>query len=174
MKRFEDFAALTARALDFALLEAGRALDAADRAALLARYDTLEPFPDVLPALRELHAAGVETLVLSNGSQAMLDACIEHAGVRPYLDHVLSVDAVRAFKPDPAVYRLAARVTGRPLADMHLVSCNPFDVIGAATVGMHTVWVNRTSAPFDTLGPQPEITIATLADLQTLLPVAPS
>lgn len=174
MKRFEDFAALTARALDFALLDAGRSLDPTDRAALLARYDRLDPFPDVLPVLRELRAAGVETLVLSNGSQAMLDACLEHAGVRPYLDHVLSVDLVRAFKPDPAVYRLAAQVTGRPLTHLHLVSCNPFDVSGAITAGMHAVWLNRASGPFDTLGPQPESTIATLAELQALVAAAPS
>jgi 2-haloacid dehalogenase len=169
MQRYADFAALTARALDFALLEAGRSLDPADRTAVLARYDALEPYPDVLPALRELRAAGVETLVLSNGSTAMLEACLDNAGVRPHLDHVLSVDRVRAFKPDPAVYRLAARVTGRPLADLHLVSCNPFDIVGAAAAGMRTVWVNRAAGPFDTLGAQPEHTVATLAELPALL-----
>lgn len=169
MGRFTPFAELTARALDFALRAAGVVLDPAGRAAVLARYDRLEPYPDVLPALQELRAAGAATLVLSNGSQAMLDACLEHARVTPLLDHVLSVDRVRAFKPDPAVYRFAAEVTGRELGELYLISSNPFDVVGAATAGMRTVWVNRSGAPFDTLGPEPDHVVRTLADLPALV-----
>lgn len=165
MGRYEDFRAVTARALDLALVEGGHALDAARRARLLEGYDALAAFPDVRPALRELAGAGFEMVVLSNGSPAMLEACLEANGLGDWFDRVISVDSVRAYKPHPAVYRHAATVTGRPVEAIRLVSCNPFDVVGAAAAGMGTVWINRSGGPFDTLGPQPDLTVGALTDL---------
>lgn len=169
MHRYEDFARVTARALDFALLEAGGTLTPSDRATVLAAYDALEPFPDAAPALAALAGAGVRTAVLSNGTPSMLRACLDGSGLAAHVQQVISVDAVRAYKPHPAVYHHAAAATGRPIEEIHLVSCNPFDIVGAATVGMRTVWVNRSGVPFDTLGAQPDVTLASLADLPAVL-----
>lgn len=169
MNRYIDFAEVTARALDFALAEAGHAVAPGARASLLDRYDALEPFVDTRPALRALADAGVEVVLLSNGSPAMLEACLQASGLRTYFSQVLSVDTVRAYKPHPAVYRHVAAATGRPVEAIRLVSCNPFDVVGAATAGMRTVWVNRSGARFDTLEPQPELTVGALTDLPDLL-----
>jgi 2-haloacid dehalogenase len=165
MGRYEDFRAVTARALDLALAQCGHALDDDVRAQLVGGYDALAAFPDVRPALQDLAGAGVEMVVLSNGSPAMLDASLQAGGLGGWFDRVISVDAVRAFKPHPAVYRHAAAVTGRPLEAIRLVSCNPFDVVGAATAGMGTVWINRSGGPFDTLGPPPDLTVGSLTDL---------
>ncbi|HEY2222662.1 haloacid dehalogenase type II [Actinomycetospora sp.] len=169
MNRYQDFAEVTGRALDFALAEAGHPVDQDARGALLARYDALEPFPDAGPALRALADTGVEMVVLSNGSPAMAEACLRTSGLSAYFSRVVSVDAVRAYKPHPAVYRHLAEVTGRPVEAIRLVSCNPFDVVGAATAGMRTVWVDRSGTGFDTLGAPPELTVRALTDLPDLL-----
>src|SRR5262245_5885168 len=50
----EDFAVLTARALDFALDALGLALDPRGRAELLDAYGALAPFPEVPAALSAL------------------------------------------------------------------------------------------------------------------------
>jgi 2-haloacid dehalogenase len=49
------------------------------------------------------------------------------------------------------------------------VSSNPFDIVGASTAGMRTAWANRAAQPFDTLGPEPDITVTSLAELPALL-----
>lgn len=175
MNRYRDFAELTERSLEFALLEHGQPLGRPERAALLERYNALEPFPDVLPALQALAGAGIEIAVLSNGSPSMLEACLSGGGLRRHIPRVISVDAVGVYKPHPDVYRLAAAEMDRPIDEIRLVSCNPFDIVGAAAAGMRTAWINRSSARFDTLGVQPDVTISSLAELLGVLdpPAAP-
>ena len=56
----------------------------------------------------------------------------------------------------------------RPVGQLRLVTSNAFDSAGAAAAGMRTAWVNRSAAPFDTIGAQPDLTVAGLG----LLPAA--
>src|SRR5205085_1900411 len=63
---------------------------------------------------------------------------LEHAGVLARFSGIVSVDPIRTFKPDPAVYEyLAAQVQAEKEATC-LVSSNPFDVIGAKACGLRT------------------------------------
>lgn len=52
-------------------------------------------------------------------------------GLDASFEALISVDAIRAYKPSPRLYRHAADELGRPLAEVRLISSNPFDVIGA-------------------------------------------
>ena len=70
-QRREDFAALTAHALDYAVEARGLPLHGAARHRLLDAYLDLSPFPDVAPALAVL--APLPRLVLSNGTRGMLE-----------------------------------------------------------------------------------------------------
>ncbi|GEL26353.1 hypothetical protein PSU4_53070 [Pseudonocardia sulfidoxydans NBRC 16205] len=169
MGRYEPFAQLTERSLDFALRAHDLTIGDDERAAVLARYDTLEPFPDTATALQELTDAGIEMVLLSNGNPAMLDACLDNSGLRAHFPRVISVDSVRVFKPHPAVYRYAAETLGRPIEEIRLVSCNPFDIVGAATAGMRTAWINRAGGAFDTIGAQPDVTVRSLAEVPDVL-----
>lgn len=169
MGRYEDFAWVTERSLEYALRECDSDLGPRDRATVLGRYDGLEPFPDVVPALEALAGAGHQMAVLSNGSRSMLRNCLAASGLRQHMPVVLSVDAVRAYKPHPAVYRLAAQTLQRPIDRIRLVSSNPFDIVGASAAGMRTAWANRAAHPFDTLGTEPDITVTSLAELPALL-----
>ena len=169
MQRYQDFGWVTERSLEFALLERGLSMSPSERADALARYDALDPFPDVIPGLEMLAAMGHETVLFSNGSPSMLNACLANSGLRGHLPQVISVDAVRAFKPHPAAYRVAAREVDRPIDETRLVSCNPFDVVGAATAGTRTAWINRPGGPFDTIGAPPDVTVSSLTELASAL-----
>ena len=169
MERYEPFDQVTARALDYALAAAGRELDPTQKAALLARYDDLEPFADVGPGLGRLREAGYPMVVFSNGSPRMLDAIMGRAGLRPFFDGFVSVDEVKTYKPSPRVYRLVADRLGRPIEEVRPVSSNPFDVLGAAAAGMQAAWVDRAGGLFDTLGPRPELVVGTLVELADAL-----
>ena len=144
--RYEDFWTLTERALDFALARFP-AVDRALKPKLMDAYRELDAFADAGAILRTLKARGHPTAILSNGSPAMLDAAVAAAGLGPHLDALLSVDAVRMYKPRAEVYRLVTKRFGVAPADVLFVSSNRWDVMGAASLGFRALWVNRAGVP---------------------------
>jgi 2-haloacid dehalogenase len=77
----------------------------------------------------------------------MLSAAVEAAGMAEYLDAVLSVDAVRQYKPRPDVYQLVTDALALEQSNVGFVSSNRWDVMGAASFGFQTYWVNRLAVP---------------------------
>ncbi len=49
-----------------------------------------------------------------------------------------------------------------PISRIRLVTCNAFDSVGASAAGMRTARVNRSAAPFDPIGAQPDLTLPDL------------
>ena len=146
MERWRGFRDLTAAALDVAAASCG-GLKNDIRPKLLAAYEELAAYPDVVPALTRLRASGVRTAVLSNGSAAMLANATNAAGITDLLDACLSVDALKAFKPFPEIYGLVGKTFGSLPSEVTFLSSNRWDVAGAAAFGFGTIWVNRTAKP---------------------------
>jgi 2-haloacid dehalogenase len=169
MGQYQDFRQVTSRALAFALASAGVSADGGQLQQILAGYDRLPAFADAEPALQALADAGCEMAVLSNGTPGMIRSCLASSGLDGYLSPQVSVDPVGAFKPAAAVYRYAAERLDRPAGQIRLVSANAFDSAGGAAAGMRTAWVNRSGAPFDTIGRQPDITVPALDRLPEAL-----
>ncbi len=171
MGEYEDFQQVTRKALDYALMTAGRDLAGEQKDALIEQYNDLERFPDVHPGLEQLKNAGHQMVIFSNGSPAMLEPLMEAAGLRAYFDDYISVDEVRAFKPSPKTYQRVAERLGRPIDEIRLVSSNPFDDIGAEAAGMRAAWVDRSAGLFDTLRPAPDLVVGTITELAAALQV---
>ena len=169
MDRYQDFEWVTARALEYALAASGTSLDADQVAGLLAQYDDLERFPDVVPGLEALSGFGLRMVVFSNGSPRMLDAVLASSGLAAYFESVVSVHDVRAFKPSPRVYQHLAATVSQPIGNVLLVSSNPFDVIGAQAAGLSAAWVNRAGAPFDPIAAPPETIVTSVGALAASL-----
>lgn len=169
MGSYDDFRVVTSRALDYALAAAGASLPPRQAEELVELYDHLEPFPDAAPALRALADQGHELAVLSNGSPAMIENCLRNSGLGGFFTTRISADEVREFKPSPRVYQHAAERLGRPIGQLRLVSCNAFDSVGASAAGMRTAWINRSAAPFDTIGSQPDLSLPALDRLPAAL-----
>jgi 2-haloacid dehalogenase len=163
MGRYEDFWAVTEAALRFSVRHLGLAADDTQLARLMDAYLSLACFPEVHGALERL--AGRPRAILSNGSPRMLAAAVASSGLGPHLQHVLSVDAVKIFKPAPAVYALGPHALGIPAADLLFVSSNAWDVAGAKSFGYQVAWCNRTNAPREELGVTPDFEIARLDQL---------
>ena len=164
--RYVDFWALTERALDFAFARVP-SVDKALKPRLLDAYLTLDAFPDARAVLRELKGRGESTAILSNGSPKMLAAAVEAARIGGDLDAVLSVDAIRIYKPRPEVYRLVTDHFKLAPADVVFVSSNRWDVMGADAFGFRTVWVNRANMPEEYETP-PNAVLADLTGLMTM------
>ncbi|MEJ0075947.1 MAG: haloacid dehalogenase type II [Alphaproteobacteria bacterium] len=143
---YVDFWTLTERALDYAFARCPT-VHRALRARLLDAYFKLDAFPDARQALGALRARGAKTAILSNGSPRMLEAAITAAGIGGDLDAALSVDTIRVYKPQPAVYAMVTDRFSIAPADVAFVSSNRWDVMGATAFGFHCVWVNRSSLP---------------------------
>jgi 2-haloacid dehalogenase len=172
MRRYgAGFAQCTSEALAYACESVGIALDDEERAGLLATYRHLPAFPEVGRALAALAARGHRVHAFSNGRPEDLDALLGYAGLREAFATVVSVDPVRSFKPDPAVYAHFLACTGAAAEETWLVSSNPFDVIGAAAAGWRTAWVQRSPARrFDPWGVTPTLTVPALDALPDALP----
>jgi 2-haloacid dehalogenase len=143
---YTDFWALTERALDYALARVP-AVDKALKPKLLEAYFRLEAFPDARGALKALKAKGHRTGILSNGSPKMLAGAVEAAGIGGDLDAVLSVDALKMYKPRPEVYRLVTDHYRCRAGDVTFVSSNRWDVMAGTSVGFNAYWINRGKLP---------------------------
>ena len=77
----------------------------------------------------------------------MLQGAVDAAGIGPDLDAVLSVDTIRIYKPQPAVYAMVTDTLGLASADIAFVSSNRWDVMGATAFGFRCVWINRANLP---------------------------
>jgi len=163
--RYEDFWTLTGRALDFSLARFP-SVDRALKPKLMDAYQRLDAYPDAATTLRDLKARGRKTAILSNGSPAMLAAAV--AAARLDLDAVLSVDAVRMFKPHPEVYRLVTDRFAVAPADVIFVSSNRWDVMGATAFGFRTAWINRAKMPDEYADFAPARVLANLTGLLAL------
>ena len=169
MRRYEDFNRVTLAALEWSLQSLGLEAEPAVRDALLAEYRRLAAFPEV-PATLERLARDRPLAILSNGHPEMLEAVVDHNGLRDrFRGGILSVHAAQVFKPDAAVYRLAEEALGLSRTVMGFVSSNGWDAAGAKTFGFQVFWVNRGKAPVERLGVRPDAVIDDLSALPALL-----
>jgi len=166
MDRYRDFETLTGLALDYAAANDLVALTPQERDELIAGWSELPAFPDVEPALAALRLREVRLAVLSNGTPEAIARGVAHARLQPYFEALLSVDAVRAYKPRPDVYQLAVDHFGLPREHITFVSSNGWDATGAAEFGFSVIWCNRSGAPPETFGALPGRIIASLAELE--------
>ncbi len=150
-ERYVSFWQITQDALDYATHALQLQSSPQIRASILDAYFHLSAYPEVHEVLDALRARGLALGTLSNGSPEMLDAVLASSGVAGKLDHVLSVDRARSFKPDPRVYALGAQACGVPAAQILFVSSNAWDIAGAGWNGYLPFWVNRSGAPADRL-----------------------
>ena len=153
--RYRPFWELTRAGLRFAALRLGLALDASAEDRLMNQYRHLSSFPENRDVLAELKALGIPAAILSNGDPEMLAVAVKSAGLQTFLAHVLSVDAVRRYKTDPATYALGMQAFDLPARQILFVSSNCWDAIGATWFGYTTLWVNRSALPLEQLDTSP-------------------
>jgi 2-haloacid dehalogenase len=166
-QRRQDFAAITAHALDYAADTLGLPMQPQLRHRLLDAYLDLSPFPDAAPALAAL--SPLRRIILSNGTRAMLEPLAASTGIAMHLEAILSVDAAGIYKPSPRVYQLAVDHLKLAPSRIGFVSSNGWDATGAKAFGLTALWVNRAGTPFERHGPKPDAIVASLAELPALV-----
>ena len=156
-RRFADVALAGARsALHHAGLPAERLEEAA--LAVVEAVGELPLHPDVLPGLQALRERGLRLVPLSQGAAGTTDRLLAAGGAGDLVEGALSVaDAPGGlWKPAPSTYAWALDQVGATPQEAVLVAAHPWDVDGAARVGLTTAWVDRP-APTGALGPHPAV-----------------
>jgi 2-haloacid dehalogenase len=143
MKKYESFDVCTAEALRFVSRQLEVPLADETVRSLLDQYLRLPAYPDVPAALDEFEARGFKLVACTNGTEHAVRGLLDRAGVLARFSKIVSVDPIRTFKPDPAVYEYLAAQVQAAKQMVCLVSSNPFDVIGAKACGLRTAWVQR-------------------------------
>lgn len=128
-------------------------LTEADRDELTVAWEKLQAWPDVLPGLTRLKRR-FTVATLSNADVASVVNLSKRAGLQ--WDAVFTAEMARAFKPDPAVYRLAATYLGVPLSEIMMVASHKYDLRAAARLGCQSAFVARplelgVNGPVDTV-----------------------
>ncbi|RSN40253.1 haloacid dehalogenase type II [Amycolatopsis sp. WAC 04197] len=100
----------------------------------------LSPWPDSVEGLAKL-AEHHMLIGLSNASRTSLLRINAHAGLRWHL--ALSAEDAQTYKPDPAVYELAADVAKTKPERLLMVATHAWDLRGAQSVGLRTAYVAR-------------------------------
>jgi 2-haloacid dehalogenase len=170
MQRYETFAVCTREALVFTMQSLGFSFSESQLASLMAAYQNLPAYEDAADALKTLQSQGHSLVAFSNGDEITVRDLLTKAGLLPYLQGVISVDDVRTFKPNPAVYLYLARRVKRLPSETWLVSSNSWDVMGAKSAGLHAAWIKRkTPRFFDPWDITPDIAVDTLEEFAAVL-----
>jgi 2-haloacid dehalogenase len=109
---------------------------------LEARWDSLQPWPDILPGLAAIQ---VPRAVVTNCSEALGRRAVDRLGTS--FDVVVTAERAGAYKPDPAPYRMAAIELGVAAEAIAYVAGSAFDAVGAERHGFRVTWVDRLGDP---------------------------
>ncbi len=128
-------------ALDSVLNEFGiTGFSDTEREELTLAWQRLTPWPDVVPGLTRLKAA-FTLATLSNADVAAVVNISKRAGL-PW-DAIFAAEMAGVFKPDAAIYRMAATYLGLDPAEIMMVASHKYDIRAAGHLGFHTAFVGR-------------------------------
>jgi 2-haloacid dehalogenase len=98
---------------------------------LVESYLQFKTWPDVVPTLTTLKAAGIRLAFLSNFSPAMLSANIRSSELEDFFEYCLSTDAVQLYKPHPRAYRMGLEAFGLRRDEILFAAFAGWDAVGA-------------------------------------------
>ena len=163
--QYQDFRAVTAQALDYAVRAQQLSLTPEQRETLVAAYSQLEPWPDTRQHLLAFQRAGLRLAPLANYSPRMLSELLAHAQLEPFFAAQISTDAARSFKPDPRAYALGLSTLKLAREEIAFAAFGGWDAAGARWFGYPTFWVNRLGVTPESLAPGPDASGPTLTEL---------
>lgn len=140
-----------------------------DAAPLVAGLEAYWRNPGIHADAKEMLAAvDLPTCCVSNADTIPLEVAIQRHDLR--FDHVVSSEQARSYKPDAVIFERALEKTGaQPSRVAHIGDSLHSDILGAAKLGITTIWINREDRIHDIGNTRPDHTIHSLAEIPDLL-----
>lgn len=155
--KYHDFSALARDALEITAVRYGVTLSDEERTRVLSAVSSLPPHPEVPESLELLQSEGLRLVTLTNSPPHVLEAQMQNSGLRPYFERLLSVDAVRKFKPARETYEYAAKELGVPVTEIRMVAAHDWDIAGAMHAGCAAAFIARPGQVLGRLQEKPDI-----------------
>jgi FMN hydrolase / 5-amino-6-(5-phospho-D-ribitylamino)uracil phosphatase len=129
-----------------------------------AARNRVELYPDVVPALTAL-AEQFRIIAVTNGN-----ANLEKIGIRHLFEDVVTAVDAGAAKPQPAIFEEAVKRAGvSPFEALHVGDHPEYDVAGAKSAGLATVWMNRRGDRWPEHLSEPDAIVSTVIELHQLV-----
>jgi 2-haloacid dehalogenase len=162
---YSEFGTVGAAALEMTAERLNVELSEEDRQKILGGMRELPPHPEVPESLDRLRGSGFRLAALTNSTQQVAEAQLEHAGIADRFEQILSADSVKRLKPAPAPYHFAAKSLGVGAGGIRLVAAHSWDVAGAMRAGCTAAFVARPGMVLDPLAESPDVTGADLREV---------
>ena len=140
------------------LEERGLPVEAGHLDRVLDAFDRTQPHPDVPPALRRMTERGVTVTTMTNGTVGITRDFLERAGLADLVAATHDVSMAGVWKPAANAYRYVLDRHGVEASGAALVAVHPWDLHGAAAVGLTTGWVDRDGDRYPSTMSPPDVT----------------
>lgn len=163
-RRFRDIAGT---ALRLAMGELGVASGERDAEMLAGAISRMPPFPEVVPALATLKAAGFRLCIISNTDDDIIAGNVAQLG--GHIDRVVTAQQAGAYKPSHRIFRHAHQVLGVSGDEVVHVCASPhLDLVATRALGLRDVWIDRGTGRRPPDGYAPAAVLPTLDGLPVL------
>jgi 2-haloacid dehalogenase len=162
---YRDFGQIGRAALQMIAQRRGMELSAAQQQRILGAVRQLPPHSDCVEGLKRMRDAGFRMAALTNSTEEVAEAQLEHAGLRSFFEYALSADSARRLKPAREPYLAAAQHLGVQPTDVRMIAAHAWDVTGAMRAGCAAAFVARPGMVLDPVGEQPDIVGVDLVDV---------
>ncbi|MBJ7601330.1 MAG: haloacid dehalogenase type II [Candidatus Nephthysia bennettiae] len=152
-----DFGTIGRAALRMVAARRGLELSEERATFVVSGIRELPPHPEVPGALRGLAEAGFRLAALTNSTREVAEAQLQHAGLAPLFEQILTADSVRRLKPAREPYLMAAERLEVTPKEVLLVAAHSWDVAGAMRAGCSAAFVARPGMVLDPLAPEPQV-----------------
>jgi len=113
------------------------------------KYRTVVPMkPGAAEFLRWLKEHGLATAVCTSNSRELIDMIVEHKGIAPWVDYVVTACEVNAGKPAPDIYLRAAEALGVEPSECVVFEDIPAGLLAGIRAGMSTCAVEDTYSEY--------------------------
>jgi putative hydrolase of the HAD superfamily len=127
-------------------------------------------YPDTVPALTALRAAGIRLVVVSNWDHSLHERLSE-TGLTPLLDGAIASAEVGAAKPEPAIFARALELAGTTDA-WHVGDTPEADLDGARAAGLRGILIDRGDARLAARASRVVGDVTVIGSLSELIPLA--
>ena len=154
------------QSLQAAIDHFGIDLDATDLARGLLDYRS---HPKLFPESKSvLEGINVPICLLTNIDNIEIQTALQFTGLK--FTYVVTSEDCRAYKPRPEVFQMALSAVGRASSEvLHVGDSWQGDILGAQSLGIPVLWIDRRKRPLPAGSKAPDYTAADLNGLTDLI-----
>lgn len=117
----------------------------------LSSFNTL--FPNTIEVLDYLQPK-YKLHIITNGFQEVQDKKLRNSGIHSYFDQIIDSEMAGVKKPNPIIFNLAlSRADALPEKSLMIGDSLEADIMGAQSVGLHTIHFNAQKEKTHTVAP---------------------